>query len=114
MLSEEFKAISKLKKLLAANCKIEKIHPAIFASDAEVNIVTVTMLCPDGKTQTIHAYREEAHVLREFIRTSTMHRWKQENILQIQRYNKIIVKYVTFITGLYNVKVKNGKFNDIK
>ena len=69
----EFKSISELKKLLAANCKIEKIHPAAFASDAEVNIITVTMLCHDGKTQTIRAYREEAQALREFIRTSTMH-----------------------------------------
>jgi len=39
MFSEGFKSICKLKKLLAANCKIEKIHPAIYASDAEVNIV---------------------------------------------------------------------------
>jgi hypothetical protein len=71
MSSEEFKSISELKRLLSANCKIEKIYPAIFASDAEVNIVTVTMLCPDGKTQTIRAYREEAQALREFIRTHT-------------------------------------------
>jgi hypothetical protein len=42
-------------------------------SDAEVNIVTVTVLCPDGKIQTIRAYRE-SHALREFIRTSRMHR----------------------------------------
>ena len=69
--SEEFKSISELKKLLAANCKIEKIHPPVFASDAEVNIVTVTMAFPDGKTQTIRAYREEAHALREFLRTYT-------------------------------------------
>jgi hypothetical protein len=33
------------------------------ASDAEVNIVIVTLLCPDV------AYREEAIALREFIRT---------------------------------------------
>ena len=71
MSSEDFKAISELKKLLAANCKIEKIHPPVFASDAEVNIVTVTVAFPDGKTQTIRAYREEAHALREFIRTRT-------------------------------------------
>ena len=67
--SEDFKSISELKKLLAANCKIEKIHPPVFASDAEVNIVTVTVAFSDGKTQTIRAYREEAHALREFIRT---------------------------------------------
>ena len=69
--SEEFKSISELNRLLAANCKIEKIQPPVFASDAEVNIVTVTVAFPDGKTQTIRAYREEAHALREFIRTRT-------------------------------------------
>ena len=71
MSSDDFKAISELKKLLAANCKIEKIHPPVFASDAEVNMVTVTVAFPDGKTQTIRTYREEAHALREFIRTHT-------------------------------------------
>jgi hypothetical protein len=71
MSSDDFKAISELKKLLAANCKIEKIHPPVFASDAEVNMVTVTVAFPDGKTQTIRAYREEARALREFIRTRT-------------------------------------------
>jgi hypothetical protein len=39
------------------------------ASDAEVNIVIVTVLCSDGKKETIKAYREEAIALREFIRT---------------------------------------------
>jgi hypothetical protein len=70
-LSSEFKSVSELKKLLAADYKIEKIDPPVFASDADVNIVTVTLVCPDGKTQTIRAYREEAQSLREFIRTST-------------------------------------------
>jgi hypothetical protein len=69
--SEEFRSISELKKLFASNCKIEKVYPPVFASDAEVNIVTVLIRCPDGKTQTIRAYREEAHALREFLRTST-------------------------------------------
>ena len=46
MSSEEFKSISELKKLLVANCKIEKIHPPVFGSDAEVNIVTVTVPFP--------------------------------------------------------------------
>ena len=55
MSSDDFTAISELKKLLAANCKIEKIHPPVFGSDAEVNIVTVTVAFPDGKTQTIRA-----------------------------------------------------------
>jgi hypothetical protein len=57
--------------MLATDCKIEKINPPIFASDAEVNIITVTLVCPDGKIQTIRAYREEAQSLREFIRTNT-------------------------------------------
>jgi hypothetical protein len=69
--SEEFRSISELKELLASNCKIEKVYPPVFASDAEVNIVTVTVKCHDGKTQTIRAYREEAHALREFLRTYT-------------------------------------------
>ena len=59
-MSSEFNSVSKLKKLLDANCKIEKIQPSVFASDAEVNIVIVTVVCPDGKTQTIKTYREEA------------------------------------------------------
>jgi hypothetical protein len=68
-MSSEFNSVSELKKLLDANCKIEKIQPSVFASDAEVNIVIVTVVCPDGKTQTIKTYREEAAALREFIRT---------------------------------------------
>ena len=71
IMSDEFRYISELKKLLASNCKVEKVYPPIFASDAEVNIITVTVRCHDGKTQTIRAYREEAHALREFLRTST-------------------------------------------
>ena len=60
MSSDEFRSISELKKLLASNCKIEKVYPSVFASDAEVNIVIVTVKCPDGKIQSIRAYKEEA------------------------------------------------------
>jgi hypothetical protein len=56
--------LSQLKKLLASNCKIEKVYPPVFASDAEINIVTVVAKCPDGRTQTIRAYGEEAYALR--------------------------------------------------
>ena len=63
-----FDSISRLKNLLDANCKIEKVQPPVFASDAEVNIVIVTIACPDGKKHTIKAYREEAQALREFIK----------------------------------------------
>lgn len=65
----ELKSISELKKLLDANCKIEKVEPPVYASDAEVNIVKVSIVCPDGKSHTIKAYKEEASTLREFIRT---------------------------------------------
>jgi hypothetical protein len=68
-MSSEVNSISQLKKLLDMGCKIEKIQPPVMASDAEVNIVIVTLLCPDGKKETIKAYREEAVAMREFIRT---------------------------------------------
>jgi len=65
----ELNSISELKKLLDANCKIEKVEPPVYASDAEVNIVKVSIVCPDGKSHTIKAYKEQASTLREFIRT---------------------------------------------
>ena len=68
-MSSEANAISKLKELLDSNCVIEKVQPPVMASDAEVNIVIVTLLCPDGKKETIKAYKEEAFAMREFIRT---------------------------------------------
>jgi hypothetical protein len=63
--------VAQLRELLAKNCKIQKVQPAMFASDAEVNIVTVTLVCPDGATQVIRAYREEAQAVRELVRTKT-------------------------------------------
>jgi hypothetical protein len=69
IMSSEANAISKLKELLESNCVIEKVQPPVMASDAEVNIVIVTLLCPDGKKETIKAYKEEAVAMREFIRT---------------------------------------------
>ena len=64
-------AVTQLKELLAKNCMIQKVQPAVFASDAEVNIVTVTLLCPDGATHVVRAYREEAHAVRELVRAKT-------------------------------------------
>jgi len=64
----EFESISKLERLLSTKCKIEKIYPSVFASDAETNIVTVEVKCPDGQIHKMRAYRDEAHALREFIR----------------------------------------------
>lgn len=61
--------VALLKELLAKNCRIHKVQPAIFASDAEVNMVTVTLLCQDGAPHVIRAYREEAHAIREIVRT---------------------------------------------
>lgn len=62
-------SIIKLQALLDSNCKIEKIYPQVFASDAETNIVTVELICPDGQTHKIRAYREEAQAVREYLRT---------------------------------------------
>jgi hypothetical protein len=61
-------SVTKLKRLLEKDCKIENIQPTVFASDVEINIVTVTLLCPDGTKETIRAYREESRALREYIR----------------------------------------------
>jgi hypothetical protein len=63
--------VAQLMDLLAKNYKIQKVQPALFASDAEVNIVVVTLACPGGATHIIKAYREEAQEVREFIRTKT-------------------------------------------
>jgi hypothetical protein len=63
--------VAKLKDMLAKNCKIQKVQPSVFASDAEVNVVAVTLACPDGATHVVRAYREEAQAIREFIRTKT-------------------------------------------
>jgi hypothetical protein len=59
----------KLQDLLNNGCKIVKIYPSVLGSDAEVNIVTVEVKCPDGHMHKIRAYREEASELREFMRT---------------------------------------------
>ena len=64
----ELESLTKLKRLLDNDYKIEKIQPPVFASEVEFNIVTVTLLCPDGKKETIRAYREESKALREDIR----------------------------------------------
>jgi hypothetical protein len=58
----------KLQYLLDNGCKIEKIYPSVLGSDAEINIVTVEVRCPDGHIHKIRAYRDEASDLREFIR----------------------------------------------
>ena len=68
VLDTNIQSILELKKLLSMNCKIERVFPAISASDAEVNIVTVTVISPNGNTHTIRAYREEASSLREYVR----------------------------------------------
>jgi len=61
--------IAQLKELLAKGCMIQKVQPPVFASDAEVNVVIVTLFCPDGSTHMIKAYREEAHAVREIVKT---------------------------------------------
>ena len=68
-MSSEANAISKLKELLESNYVIEKVQPPVMASDAEVIIVIVSLLCPEGKIETIKAYKQEAVAKTEFIRT---------------------------------------------
>lgn len=67
-MGRDIQPILELQRLLSMNCKIERIYPASPASDAEVNIVTVAVICPEGTTHTIRAYREEANELREYVR----------------------------------------------
>lgn len=68
ILSSEYDSISELKKLLNIDCKIQDVQPPFIASDAETNIVIVTIVCPDGKKHTIKAFRDESRALREFVR----------------------------------------------
>jgi hypothetical protein len=62
-------SINKIKELLDRNCDIEKVYPQVFGSDAETNIVTVDLGCPDGTHHKIRAYGENAQAVREFLRT---------------------------------------------
>jgi hypothetical protein len=65
-------SILKLQDLLDKGCKIEKLYPNVLGSDAEINIVTVEVRCPDDKIHTIRAYRDGATNLREFIRIKNL------------------------------------------
>jgi hypothetical protein len=67
-MDDNIEPILELQRLLSMNCNIERVYPASPASDAEVNIVTVVVICPEGTTHTIRAYREEASALREYVR----------------------------------------------
>ena len=65
IMNDNLKTISDLQKYLLTGCRIESVQPPVFASDAEVNIVTVAIVCPDGNKHIIRAYRDEARALRE-------------------------------------------------
>jgi hypothetical protein len=71
-------SIEKLQKLIDTNYKIEKISPLIFGSDAEINIVSIILISEDGKKETIRAFGEESHQLREYIR--------KNKLFQVQRF----------------------------
>ena len=68
----ENESINKIKELLDRNCKIEKVYPQVFGSDAETNIVTIELKCPDGTFHKIRAYGENAQAVREFLRTRVL------------------------------------------
>ena len=65
-------SIVKLQDLLDKGCKIDKLYPNVFGSDAEINIVTVEVRCPDKNIHKITAYKDEATNLREFIRIKNL------------------------------------------
>jgi hypothetical protein len=65
-------SILKLQNLLDRGCKIENVYPNVFGSDAEINIVTIEVRCPDKSIHKIRAFREEAMNLREFIRIKNL------------------------------------------
>lgn len=68
----ETRSIEKLQMLIDNEYKIEKIHPLIFGSDAEINMVSLTLVSEDGRKETIRAYGEESHQLREYIRKNEL------------------------------------------
>ena len=68
----ESTSIEKLQTLINNNYKIEKIQPLIFGSDAEINIVSITLVSEDEKKESIRAYGEESHQLREYIRKNKL------------------------------------------
>lgn len=68
----ENESINKIKDLLNRNCKIEKVYPQVFGSDAETNIVTIELKCPDGTFHKIRAYGENAQAVRELLRTRVL------------------------------------------
>ncbi len=68
----ETTSIEKLQMLIDNEYKIEKIHPLIFGSDAEINMVSLTLVSEDGRKEIIRAYGEESHQLREYIRKNEL------------------------------------------
>ena len=68
----ELTSIKKLQELIDHNYKIEKVHPPIFGSDAEINIITVTLISENGKKESIRAYGDESHQLRDYIRKNKL------------------------------------------
>jgi hypothetical protein len=75
----ESPSIRKLQDLINNNFKIEKIHPLIFGSDAEINIITVALISENGKKESIRAYGDESHQLREYIRKNKLFQQQQDS-----------------------------------
>jgi hypothetical protein len=66
-LEENIQTILGIQKITFDELQNRKDYPASPASDAEVNIETVTVISPQGNTHTIRAYRKKASVLREYV-----------------------------------------------
>ncbi|HJU58993.1 MAG TPA: hypothetical protein VJ583_04540 [Nitrososphaeraceae archaeon] len=73
----ELTSIKKLQELIDNNYKIEKVHPPIFGSDAEINIITITLISENGKKESIRAYGDESHQLRDYIRKNKLFQQKE-------------------------------------
>lgn len=73
----ELTSIKKLQQLIDNNYKIKKVHPPIFGSDAEINIITVTLISENEKTESIRAYGDESHQLRDYIRKNKLFRQQE-------------------------------------
>ena len=70
----DYNSIKKLQDLLKNDYEIMKIHPPIIGSDVEINLVNVTLNSKnEDKKETIRAYGQESHELREYIRKNNLY-----------------------------------------
>ncbi|MGD1836230.1 MAG: hypothetical protein ACPKPY_06940 [Nitrososphaeraceae archaeon] len=70
----DYISIRKLQDLLNNNYEIVKVYPPIIGSDVEINIVIISLISKnEEKKETIRAYGQESHELREYIRKNKLY-----------------------------------------